>query len=72
MLSIHHCVMVVGSTSGGKSFIINTLIQLQCHLGLSAKRTVLNPKVNSYLIDAMFQGEQRKRGELQNATTVRG
>lgn len=52
MLPIHHCVMVVGSTSGGKSFIINTVIQLQIRLGITAKRVVLNPKVNLYLIGA--------------------
>lgn len=40
--------MVVGSTGGGKTVIINTLIKAQCHLGLPTKCTVINPKVRIY------------------------
>lgn len=42
--------MVVGSTGGGKTVIINTLIKVQCDLGIPTKCTVLNPKVCSIFI----------------------
>lgn len=59
--------MLAGSTGGGKTVIINTLIKAQCHLGQATKCTVINPKVRIYSPFANQQYDQRrkKRRRLQ-------
>ncbi|XP_050088792.1 dynein axonemal heavy chain 10 [Anopheles aquasalis] len=44
-----HSTMVVGPTGGGKSVVINTLIEAQTKMGLPTKCTVLNPKACSVI-----------------------
>lgn len=41
-----HSTMIVGTTGGGKTVVINTLIKAQCAMGLQTNCTTLNPKVN--------------------------
>jgi dynein heavy chain len=38
--------MLVGPTGGGKSVVINTLVQAQTNMGFPTKCTVVNPKVS--------------------------
>lgn len=41
-----HCTMIVGPTGGGKSVVINTLVQAQISMGIPTKCVTLNPKVS--------------------------
>ncbi|KAJ6635868.1 Dynein axonemal heavy chain 10 [Pseudolycoriella hygida] len=44
-----HCTMLVGPTGGGKSVVLTSLINAQCHLGLPTKCVYLNPKACSVI-----------------------
>ncbi|XP_041985040.1 dynein axonemal heavy chain 10 [Aricia agestis] len=44
-----HCCMLVGPTGGGKTVVLQTLVDAQTHMGLPTKLTVLNPKACSVI-----------------------
>lgn len=48
---MRHCTILIGSTGGGKSVIINTLVKAQHEMGLQTKLIVLNPKVKCKFCD---------------------
>ncbi|CAL1543930.1 unnamed protein product [Lymnaea stagnalis] len=39
-----HCTMLVGPTGGGKSVVLNVLVQAQTRLGTPTKLYIINPK----------------------------
>ena len=50
-----HCTMIVGPTGGGKSVVINTLVEAQTTMGIMTKCITLNPKVSrSFFFSYMY------------------